>query len=147
MIATVDNAVMMVEDDASHADLFRLAWNDAEAPAHLTVVASGDEALSVLGVGTPGAPARTPRLILLDLNLPGLDGREVLGAIRADHRYQDVPIVIFSTSRSSDDIAQTTAAGADDYVVKPLRYIDLLAVVGGLTERWLSTQPDEGDRT
>ncbi|MEI2653767.1 MAG: response regulator [Microthrixaceae bacterium] len=147
MTSTIDNAVMMVEDDASHADLFRLAWNDAEAPAHLTVVASGDEALSRLGVGSPGAPARTPRLILLDLNLPGLDGREVLGAIRADHHYEDVPIVIFSTSRSPDDIAQTTAAGADDYVVKPLRYVDLLTVVAGITERWLSTEPGEGDRT
>ena len=79
----------------------------------------------------------------------------VISRIRAVHLDRDQievdgQAVLFETglyARLPDDIAQTTAAGADDYVVKPLRYVDLLTVVAGITERWLSTEPGEGDRT
>ena len=135
---------MLIEDDDRHAELFRLAWNEARVPDRLDVVSSGDEALSVLATTLSRSPA-LPQLILLDLNMPGRDGREVLVALRADHRLDTVPIVILTTSASPYDRTHTAALGADGYVVKPFRYAQLVEEIRSIATRWLRFEHDHGE--
>ena len=133
-------AVVMIEDDAGHADLLRMAWQEAGVPDGLTIVDTGDAALDLLGVGSTRRTPHLPRLILVDLNLPGRDGREILVAIRSDERFANVPVVIMSTSTSPEDRSTTQRAGADDYVVKPHRFAQLVTAVSDIAARWLTTE-------
>lgn len=140
-------AVLLIEDDPFHADLFRLAWDEAKLRDRLVVVASGDTALGLLGVAGDTEPPEPPLLVLLDLNLPGRDGHEILAAIRADDRFATIPVVILSTSSSPDDQAATAAAGADSYVVKPPRYADLVIAARRIAEQWLDVTDCHDDET
>jgi len=93
---------------------------------------SGEEALSLV-------LAEPPDLVLLDLNMPGIDGRTTLKAIKADPQLRSLPVTVLTTSNNSHDIQECYDGGANAYVIKPLDYRDLLETVRTLTTFWLQT--------
>ena len=78
-----------------------------------------------------------PALILLDLNMPRMDGRETLQMLKADPMLKDIPVVVWTTSRSEDDVRRAKSAGCDDYIIKPSSFTEMVGIVRNLGERWL----------
>jgi len=126
--------ILMVEDNPDHEALAVRAMrrNKIEAPAF--VARTGPEALSYLA-----APDRAlPRLVLLDLKLPGMDGVEVLRHIRANERTQSIPVVVLTSSDEERDLREAYEHGANSYVLKPMEYERFVEVIRQLAGYWLS---------
>lgn len=124
--------VLMVEDDKADAYLVRLAFADAGLAVELSHVSDGIEALEYLRQGRRPRPC----LILLDLNMPRMDGWGFLTEIKADAELRAIPVVILSTSDSPEYMARSRGMGAADYIVKPMDIEELTAAVRGLTRFW-----------
>lgn len=126
--------VLIVEDDEADAYLVRMAFVDTQMGVNLSHVIDGVEALEYLRQG------RNPRplLILLDLNMPRMDGRTFLAEIKSDPKLRDIPVVILSTSDSPEDRAQSRELGAADYIVKPMYMEELNNAMRGLARFWNS---------
>jgi CheY-like chemotaxis protein len=122
--------ILLVEDISADAILFREALRDAGLANDLTVVQDGRRALEAL------RDDRRPDLMLLDLNLPGKNGREVLDEVRRDPAFATLPIVIVTTSSSPKDIAFAYAHHANAYVRKPNGFDALSAVARALRDFW-----------
>jgi two-component system response regulator len=117
--------VLLIEDDPSDVELARRALEINRIPYRLVVAHNGSQALDLLrGAGAPAGEGRAdpPALNLLDLNLPGMDGFEVLRAIRADDRLKRLPVVILSSSKREEDIADSYRLGANGYLRKPVDF-------------------------
>lgn len=108
--------ILIAEDDADDIDFFKEAVKDNCPAIELTVAEDGQKLLSVLD------RINTPDVIVLDLNMPNINGKECLKAIRKKDRYQKVPIVVYSTSSNQYDVEYCLSNGADHYVVKPGTY-------------------------
>ena len=111
-------------------------------PLPLVHVGDGDSALDYLfhrGAYARADRAPRPRLILLDLNLPGTDGRQVLASIKADADLRRIPVVVFSTSRDERDIEACYRAGANSYVQKPVDLPEFRRALASLREYWFDT--------
>ena len=108
--------VLLAEDDEDDQELITLAFNKATSTHKLHIANNGQEVLEYL---SNLSLQHLPCLIVLDLNMPVLDGLQTLEALKKMDRYQDIPKVIFTTSDSSDDRAKCLAIGANAYVVKP----------------------------
>jgi CheY-like chemotaxis protein len=140
----MEHTILLVEDsDEDYAAFYRVFTQAARVGDHLNLVrcTKGDEALDYLhGRGRFAAPARatTPALILLDLNLPGADGRAVLAKIKADDRLRAIPVVIFTTSSNPRDVQECYAGGANSYVVKGVDYAHFKRSIQLLAEYWLT---------
>jgi CheY-like chemotaxis protein len=138
--------VLLVEDAPGDVRLTREAFRDAGQTIHLHVVGDGVEALAFLG--REGVHARLPRpdLILLDLNLPGMDGREVLAHIKADRSLKTIPIVILTTSETTADIERSYQLHANCYLTKPVQLDRFAALVRSINDFWLTkvTLPVQG---
>lgn len=118
--------VLLVEDDPGDVLMTREAFEDRGPRHRLTVVADGVSALELLRA-TPGA-AR-PDLVLLDLNLPRMDGREVLHEMKSDPDLKAIPVVVLTTSQSQEDVLGSYALHANAYVTKPVDYDRFVEVV------------------
>jgi chemotaxis family two-component system response regulator Rcp1 len=114
------------------------AFKEAKVINHLTVVNDGVKALAYLRREAPYADAVAPDLILLDLNLPKMDGREVLAAIKGDEHLMKIPVVVLTTSASQDDIARAYGSHANCYITKPVDLDQFLRVVHSIESFWLS---------
>ena len=130
--------ILLVEDNAGDARLTLEAFKEAKVINHLTVVNDGVKALSYLRREEPYTDAVAPDLILLDLNLPRMDGREVLAAIKADEHLMKIPVVVLTTSASQDDIARAYGSHANCYITKPVDLDQFLRVVHSIESFWLS---------
>jgi len=108
--------ILLVEDNRGDAQLASMAFRDAKIANHLTVAATGEEALDLLR----DPSRRPPDLVLLDLNLPKISGRDVLVAIKEDARLMHVPVIVLSASESEEDIARSYDLHATAYIIKPL---------------------------
>ena len=104
---------------------------------HVSSVTQGDEAISFLHRKVPYSEAPCPDLVVLDLNLPGKDGRAVLKELKSDPRFSKIPIVVFTTSQSSSDIATSYEPGANCYLRKPGNLTEYRAVVQSMADFWL----------
>lgn len=133
--------IMLIEDSRADAKIVERALREAEVPHCLTVVPDGRQALDHLfGLLGEGAdPDRVPDLILLDLNLPGIDGHQVLGRIKADPILRILPVVVLTTSSREEDVIQTYQAGANTYIPKPAEYARYCEVVSAIRTYWLDT--------
>ena len=132
--------ILLVEDNPDDVELTRIAFEQANIPNRLVVARDGAEALDYLyarGSHTGRDPAQLPAFVLLDLNLPKIDGREVLQAIRSDPATQALPVVVLSTSRESDDVQSTYALHANSYIQKPLDFQQFLWAVKQVALYWL----------
>jgi two-component system, chemotaxis family, response regulator Rcp1 len=129
--------VLLVEDSPDDAALTVRALERAKLRNRIRVAVSGGEALAMLR--REGAYASTPRpeLILLDLNLPDKDGREVLAEIKADDRLRHIPVVVVTGSRDQDDVLTSYRQHANAYVTKPIDSREFLEAVNSIEQFWL----------
>jgi len=132
--------ILYVEDDENDADIFSRLIRKLDQPINYTILSSGSEAVEYLsGQGRyEGQTVPLPKLMLLDLNLSGISGFDVLEWARSDVRTRWLPIVAFSTSDNPTDIQQAYAAGANAYMVKPGSYFATGALLEGLCQFWVT---------
>jgi CheY-like chemotaxis protein len=129
--------VLLVEDNPGDVRLTQEAFRDANKAIRLHVAADGVEAMDFLrGLGAH-ANAPRPIFILLDLNLPKMDGREVLAQIKTDDDLKSIPTIILSTSQAEDDIAKSYQLQANCYLTKPARFDAFESTVKIINDFWL----------
>jgi two-component system, chemotaxis family, response regulator Rcp1 len=130
--------VLLVEDSPGDVRLTREAFRDANQSIHLHVACDGVEAMAFLK--KEGTYANTPRpdIILLDLNLPKMDGREVLAHIKEDESLRTIPIVILTTSVAEVDIVKSYQLRANCYLSKPVQLDEFEALVKSINDFWLT---------
>ena len=130
--------VLLVEDNVGDVRLVREALHEFKLDVRLHVAKDGIEAMQRLRQQDEHADAPLPDVILLDLNLPRKDGREVLAEVRADARLQRIPVIVMTTSRDEEDVLRTQALGVDGYVTKPVDFDQFRRVVQQVDELWFS---------
>jgi len=131
--------VLLVEDSPGDVRLTREAFRDADPSIHLHVASDGVEAMAFLRHEGPHVNAPRPDLILLDLNLPKMDGREALVHIKKDDNLKAIPIVILTTSDSEADIVTSYQLHANCYLTKPVRLEAFETLVKSINDFWLTT--------
>jgi CheY-like chemotaxis protein len=130
--------VLLVEDSPGDVRLTQEAFRDANSSIHLHVACDGVEAMAFLRHQGAHAHAPRPDLILLDLNLPKMDGREVLAHIKDDESLKIIPTVILTTSEAEADIAKSYQLQANCYLGKPVQLDEFEALVKNINEFWLT---------
>lgn len=139
--------VLLIEDDLGDQELTRRALEQDVIRADLRCVSDGEEAMDYLyrrGARNSTAAPR-PDLVLLDLNLPNLDGRQVLKRIRADDNLRSIPVIILTTSSAEEDILRSYELGCNSFITKPVQVDSFINVVRRLGNYWfeLVTLPRE----
>jgi chemotaxis family two-component system response regulator Rcp1 len=130
--------ILLVEDSPGDVRLTQEAFRDVNPAIHLNVAIDGVEAMEFLRrEGTHGLAPR-PKLILLDLNLPKMDGREVLARIKEDVALNTIPTVILTTSRAKQDIARSYQLRANCYLCKPAHLEAFESLVKSINDFWLT---------
>ena len=129
--------ILLVEDNAADVRLTMEALKEARVANRLHVARDGVEALHMLRVESGAVPR--PDLILLDLNLPRKDGREVLQEIKQDEALRHIPVVILTTSQAEQDVLQSYRLGANAFVTKPVEIEHLFQVFRSMEQFWLNT--------
>jgi two-component system, chemotaxis family, response regulator Rcp1 len=129
--------ILLVEDSPADVRLTREALKEAKVRNNVTVASDGVDAMDVLHRRGKYAGAPVPDLILLDLNLPRKDGREVLEEIKRDERLRLIPVVVLTTSQSEQDILQSYQLRANAYVTKPVDLEQFLTMVKSIEGFWL----------
>jgi CheY-like chemotaxis protein len=132
--------VLLVEDNPRDVRLTQRAFTQVSLLHDLRIVRDGDEALAYLhreGVYKDPHTSPRPDVILLDLNLPRMNGHELLQCLKQDPRFQQIPIVVLTTSGRPDDVRLAYEAGANAYLLKPVEFARFTEVVGHLGKFWL----------
>ena len=130
--------ILLVEDNPGDVRLTREALKAGHLWSRLAVVRDGMEALDYLRRLAPFQSATTPDLILLDLNLPKKDGREVLAEIKADETLRLIPVVVLTTSRAEEDILRSYKLHANCYITKPVDFAQFASVVQSIEDFWFT---------
>jgi two-component system response regulator len=136
------HAILLVEDNPADIEITRRALRESATPVELIVVRDGQEALDyLLRQGShAGSPTwRQPDLVLLDLNLPRLTGREVLERLRASDDFRSVPVIVLTTSKRPEDVRDLYGAGANTYIEKPRDFKQFVEVLRTIRHYWLDT--------
>lgn len=136
--------ILLVEDSPSDAAMTVDALRGGRLTKQVHVVGDGEAALAFLRRQGGYAAARRPDLILLDLNLPRKDGREVLAEIKADGDLTVIPVVVLTTSSAETDILRAYQLRANCYVTKPVGLDDFLRAIRGIENFWLAPRPIAG---
>jgi two-component system, chemotaxis family, response regulator Rcp1 len=144
--------ILLVEDSPSDTELTVEALKEAKVRNHLSIVEDGEQAMQFLRRRGEFKDAPRPDLIMLDLNLPRKDGREVLAEIKSDNALKSIPVVVLTTSRAEQDIARAYQLSANCYITKPVDFEQFLQVVRSIESFWLfvvtlppKPQPDLGN--
>ena len=130
--------ILLVEDSPGDARLTAEALKEGKVLHHMTVVPDGVEAMAYLRRQGRYGEARRPDLILLDLNLPKKDGREVLGEIKQDASLKKIPVVVLTTSAAEQDILRSYELHANCYITKPVDLEQFISVVRSVEDFWLT---------
>ena len=130
--------ILLVEDNPGDVRLTLEVMKDARVRNHMSMVKDGVEALAFLRHEGDFADAPRPDLILLDLNLPKKDGREVLADIKADPTLRRIPVVVLTVSKDEEDILKSYDLYANCYVTKPINMEQFIAVVKSIEDFWLT---------
>jgi len=133
-------AILLVEDNPADVKITQRALRESGLPVDLIVVRDGQEAVDYLlrqGPHADRADWRSPDLILLDLNLPGMTGRQVLERVRSTPALRAVPVVVLTTSRRQEDIQQMYASGANTYIEKPHDFGHFVQALQVIHRYWL----------
>jgi chemotaxis family two-component system response regulator Rcp1 len=130
--------ILLVEDNPADVRLAQEAFKDAKVNNVLYTVGDGVEAMAFLHRQGKYADVGRPDLILLDLNLPKKDGREVLAEIKTDEHLKLIPVVILTVSKDEEDILKTYNLHANCYITKPIDFEQFMKVVKGIEEFWLT---------
>ena len=129
--------ILLVEDSPSDTELTIEALKEAKVRNHLSIVEDGVQAIEFLRRQGKYADAPRPDLIMLDLNLPRKDGREVLAEIKADADLKTIPVVVLTTSRAEQDVLRSYQLQANCYITKPVDFEQFLEVVHSIEAFWL----------
>jgi CheY-like chemotaxis protein len=129
--------ILMVEDNPADVELTKEAFSEGKLNNTIHVVNDGEEALDYLYKRGRFADAITPHIVLLDLNLPKINGREVLATIKGDKELSSIPVIILSSSEDSADIKESYALNANSFVTKPVAINDFLGVVKSVEHFWV----------
>jgi len=130
--------VLLVEDDPGDVLMIREAFEENKVRHALHVCSDGEDALLFLRGQPPHEGAPRPDLVLLDLNLPRRDGREVLAEIKGDERLRTIPVVVLTTSEAEEDVLRSYALHANAYVTKPVDFDRFIDVVRQIDEFFVS---------
>ena len=130
-------SILMAEDDEQDQLLVKKAFQKARAINGLSFVNDGAELLQYLRREGPFADAVLPDILLLDLNMPKMDGREALEEIKKDPQLNHIPVVILTTSDADEDILRSYRLGANSYIQKPVTFEKMVEVVETLGKYWL----------
>jgi chemotaxis family two-component system response regulator Rcp1 len=130
--------VLLVEDNPGDADLTREGLQSSKLQINLTVAVNGTQAVDMLHKRGPFATQPTPDLVLLDLNLPGLDGRAVLAEIKKDDELKRIPVCVLTSSAAEKDVVESYHLGANSYVVKPIDFKTFQGIVRSVESFWFT---------
>lgn len=130
--------ILLVEDNDDHAELMKIGFEDAHFAVDLHHVRNGEECMAFLRQEGKYAGAHRPDLVLLDLNMPRMDGREVLGHMKQDNDLQSIPVVVLTSSESNADISEAYKLGCNSYIAKPVDFVGLSKVVQSITDYWFT---------
>ncbi len=128
--------VLLVEDNEADARLILEGLKETKARVILSVVADGESAMEFLRKQGDYGEVATPDLVVLDLNLPGMDGREVLTEITSDEKLRRTPLIVLTTSGAEEDISKCYDLGANCYITKPLDLDQFIDVVRSIERFW-----------
>lgn len=131
--------IFLVEDNKADIRLIQEALKDSQLPHEVVIVRNGVDAMAFLRQEGEYADAPRPDLILLDLNLPRKDGREVLAEIKADPSLKRIPVVVLTTSHNEEDIHHSYNLHVNCYITKSRNLSQLFTIVRGIEEFWLKT--------
>ncbi|MBE9050514.1 response regulator [Nostocales cyanobacterium LEGE 11386] len=137
-IAIMPIEVLLVEDNPGDAQLTRIALEDSKISVNLNVVEDGVEAMAFLRKQENYASAPHPDIVLLDLNLPRKDGREVLAEIKADHNLKRIPVVVLTTSQSEEDVLKAYNLSANCFITKPVDFDQFVKIVQSIENFWFA---------
>jgi CheY-like chemotaxis protein len=126
---------MLIEDNPDHVLLIRRAIRDLGDETSVDAINDGEQALNTLRSGQ-----QRPDLILLDINMPGYSGFDVLTRLRDDHHLKRIPVVMLTSSDAQNDIARAYELGASGYIAKPTHYRELRAILGNTVLYWSAMQ-------
>lgn len=129
--------ILLVEDNPGDADLVIEVLEDSRVRNRLFVAEDGEEALDFLYKKGQFSDVPRPDLILLDLNLPKVDGREVLSKIKADPKLRSIPVVVLTTSQAEEDILRSYDLHANSYITKPVDINQFINVIRIFEDFWL----------
>ena len=121
--------ILLIEDDPGDVLMTREALENSATPRRLTVVGDGESAIDYLRKQGRHTAAVTPDIILLDLNLPRMDGREVLAEVKADPVLRSIPVIVLTTSEAQEDITQSYSLHANAFITKPVDFDQFTEVV------------------
>ncbi|MCB7129316.1 MAG: response regulator [Candidatus Brocadiales bacterium] len=130
--------ILLVEDNPGDVRLTQEAFKEGRVRNNLSVVMDGVEAMAYLRREGKYAGAIRPDIILLDLNLPKKDGREVLAEVKADKDLKRIPVVILTTSKAEEDVLKTYNLGANCYITKPVDLDQFMGIVKTVEDFWLT---------
>jgi chemotaxis family two-component system response regulator Rcp1 len=136
---TKPKTIFLVEDNKADIRLIQEALKDSPVPYQIITVRDGMDAMAYLQQQGEYVDATLPDLILLDLNLPKKDGREVLAEIKTDPKLKRIPVVVLTTSRNEDDIHHSYDLHVNCYITKSRNLSELFKIVKGIEEFWLGT--------
>jgi two-component system, chemotaxis family, response regulator Rcp1 len=131
--------LLLIEDNPADVDLTRDSFAQANSLLEIEVASDGVQAMSYLNRENQYHDAARPRLILLDLNLPRLDGREVLREVKANEHLRRIPVIVWSSSRAAADVSDCYDLGANCYLVKPLDLRAYQDVINTVERFWIGT--------
>lgn len=131
--------ILLVEDNAADVRLVREALAEGKVPATLHCAGSGEEALDCLRHFGSHSAQPLPDLVLLDLNLPGMNGQEVLKEIKCDPALAHIPVLVLTSSAHRSDVLAAYGAHANAYLVKPQDYDEFLSLVSSIRDHWLKS--------
>ena len=129
--------ILLVEDNEGDIELTREAFEDAKFRNNLHIAEDGDKALDFLFKRNGYESATTPDIILLDLNLPSTDGREVLETIKADAKLKRIPVIVLTSSKADKDVVESYELHANCYIVKPVNAVKFMEVVRSVENFWV----------
>lgn len=130
--------ILLVEDSPADTELAEEVLRQAKVANQVHAVQSGDDALDFVRRKGRFAGVPRPDLVLLDLNLPGRDGREVLQEMKHDPELRTIPVIVLTTSEEHRDIEQAYAAHVNAYITKPIDLDDFVSVARSIEDFWLS---------
>jgi chemotaxis family two-component system response regulator Rcp1 len=130
--------ILLVEDSPGDVRLTQEVLRDAKIANRLHVVGDGDQAMAFLRREGDYADSPRPDLVLLDLNLPRKDGREVLAEMSQDEQLQTLPVIVLTTSAAEEDVVRSYELAANAYITKPIDLSELIDVIRSIEVFWLS---------
>lgn len=130
--------VLLVEDNDNDVELTKIGFQRAKFAVNLRHVANGEECMAFLRKEGKYADALTPDLLLLDLNMPRMDGREVLEEVGRDDRFKHLPIVVLTSSEAERDVLMAYRLRCSSYIVKPIGFENFAKVIQSLADYWFA---------